>query len=67
MIDILEIIRQMQKEKEYRHIEPSHVMYIDLQHRVNETLNEELNELYHKGLIEVNTTLNDKAIKIKAK
>jgi hypothetical protein len=64
MIDVLEIIRQMQKDKQDRNIEPSHVLYIDLQHRVNEILGEELNRLYREGIIEVNTTLNDKAIKV---
>lgn len=65
MIDVLNIIQEMQKEKENKGITPSYVIDADLFNRVNEEIKKTLNELYKKKKIGINQTINNKAIYIK--
>lgn len=65
MIDVLNIIQEMQKEKEDKGIAPSYVIDADLFNRVNQEVKETLNELYKEKKIGINQTINNKAIYIK--
>ncbi len=65
MIDVLNIIREMQKEKEDKGITPSYVIDVDLFNRVNKEVKKTLNELYKEKKIGINQTINNKAIFIK--
>ena len=65
MIDVLNIIQEMQKEKEDKGITPSYVIDVDLFNRVNQEVKEALNELYKEEKIGINQTINNKAIYIK--
>lgn len=65
MIDVLNIIQEMQKEKEDKGITPSYVIDADLFNRVNQEVKETLNELYKEKKIGINQTINNKAIYIK--
>lgn len=65
MIDVLNIIQEMQKEKEDKGITPSYVIDVDLFNRVNEEVKKTLNELYKEKKIGINQTINNKAIFIK--
>lgn len=65
MIDVLNIIQEMQKEKEDKGITPPYVIDADLFNRVNQEVKETLNELYKEKKIGINQTINNKAIYIK--
>lgn len=61
----LELIREMEQDKRDRHIEPTHVLFIDLQHRVINDLKSEINELVSAGFVQHGKTVNDIYLKTK--
>lgn len=65
MIDVLELIRRLQKEREKRHIVPSHVEFAHLMNEASKEIRRELNSLYQEGKIDVRETVNGKAVSVK--
>lgn len=64
-MDILELIRRLQREREERHIVPTHVEFAQLMNEVSKEVRLELNTLYQDGKIGITTTLNGKAVFVK--
>lgn len=62
---VLNLIKEMQKAKESKKIEPTHVLDVDLLNRVNQEVKGALNELYQEGKIGIDHTINNKAIFVK--
>ena len=58
---LLDLIATIESKKREAKIEPSHATLLE----VNEIINNNLNELYKDGKIEVGKTLNSKWIKTK--
>lgn len=65
MIDVLELIRRLQREREERHIVPTHVEFAHLMNEASKAIREELNSLYQAGRIGINRTVNGKAVYVK--
>ena len=65
MIDVLELIRRLQREREEKHIVPSHVEFAHLMNEASKEIREELNSLYQAGRIGINRTVNGKAVFVK--
>lgn len=65
MIDVLELIRRLQREREERHIVPSHVEFAHLMNEASKKIRQELNVLYQAGRIGINRTVNGKAVFVK--
>ena len=65
MIDVLELIRRLQREREERHIVPSHVEFAHLMNEASKEIRQELNALYQEGKIDVKETINGKAVFVK--
>lgn len=65
MIDILELIRRLQREREERHIVPTHVEFAQLMNEAGKSIRQELNRLYQEGRIDVKETVNGKAVSVK--
>ena len=65
MIDVLELIRRLQREREERHIVPTHVEFAHLMNEASKAIREELNSLYQEGRIGINRTVNGKAVFVK--
>lgn len=65
MIDVLELIRRLQREREERHIVPSHVEFAHLMNEASKEIRRELNSLYQEGKIDVRETVNGKAVSVK--
>ena len=65
MIDVLELIRRLQREREERHIVPTHVEFAHLMNEVSKAVRQELNALYQTGRIGINRTVNGKAVFVK--
>lgn len=65
MIDILELIRRLQREREERHIVLTHVEFAHLMNEASKAIREELNSLYQAGRIGINRTVNGKAVFVK--
>ena len=65
MIDVLELIRRLQREREERHIVPTHVDFIHLMNEASKEIRQELNALYQEGKIDVKETINGKAVFVK--
>jgi len=64
-MDILELIRRLQREREERHIVPTHVEFAHLMNEASKAIREELNSLYQAGRIGINRTVNGKAVFVK--
>lgn len=64
-MELIELIKKLQSEKERDKIHPTHVMYKDLRSIAGNDISGELNAFYKAGKIIVGRTLNDKYIKIK--
>lgn len=62
MTPLIETIRKLHRQKVENNIVPNHVLYIDLLKEINKQVNNELNNLYSRGIIKITPTLNDKAI-----
>ena len=65
MIDVLELILRLQREREERHIVPTHVEFAQLMNEASKAIREELNSLYQAGKIGINRTVNGKAVFVK--
>lgn len=65
MIDVLELIRRLQREREERHIVPTHVEFAHLMNEASKEIRKELNSLYQDGRIDVKETINGKAVSVK--
>lgn len=65
MIDVLEIIRRLQREREERHVTPTHVEFSHLMNEAGKEVRKELNRLYQEGAIGINETVNGKAVYVK--
>ena len=65
MIDVLELIRRLQREREEKHIVPSHVEFAHLMNEASKEIRRELNSLYQEGKIDVRETVNGKAVSVK--
>ena len=65
MIDVLDLIRRLQREREERHIVPSHVEFAHLMNEASKEVRKELNSLYQEGRIGINETINGKAVFVK--
>lgn len=67
MIDVLDLIRRLQRGREERHIVPSHVEFAHLMNEASKEIRKELNSLYQEGRIGINETINGKAVFLKEK
>ena len=65
MIDVLELIRRLQREREERHIVPTHVEFAQLMNEAGKSIRGELNNLYQAGKIGIRETINRKAVFVK--
>ena len=65
MIDVLELIRRLQREREERHIVPAHIELAHLMNEASKSIRGELNSLYQAGKIGINETINGKAVFVK--
>lgn len=65
MIDVLELIRRLQREREEKHIVPSHVEFAHLMNEASKAIRQELNGLYQAGKIGIRETINGKAVFVK--
>lgn len=65
MMDILELVRRLQREREERHIVPTHVEFAHLMNEASKKIRQELNALYQAGKIGINETINGKAVFVK--
>lgn len=59
---ILGLIKKLQKEKEDKRIEPTHVLDVELLNTVTSRVRDCLNDLYQEGKIKVIKTINHKAL-----
>lgn len=64
-MDILELIRRLQREREERHIVPTHVEFAQIMNEAGKAIRQELNSLYQEGKIGINETINGKAVFVK--
>lgn len=64
-MDILELVRRLQREREERHIVPTHVEFAHLMNEASKKIRQELNALYQAGKIGINETINGKAVFVK--
>ena len=59
---VLGLIKKLQKEKEDKRIEPTHVLDVELLNTVTSRVRDCLNDLYQEGKIKVIKTINHKAL-----
>lgn len=64
MIDVEKTLIRLRDTKRQNNVVPDSVTYSELKNEMVALLRQELNELYGKGKISVNNTLNDKSINI---
>jgi len=62
MIDVLDVIITLQKEKKDQQIFPDYVLLPDIKNEVQKRLSEEMNRLYKEGKIKFRETLNSKGV-----
>jgi len=62
MIDVLDVILTLQKEKKDQQIFPDYVLLPDIKNEVQKRLSEEMNRLYKEGKIKYRETLNSKGV-----
>lgn len=65
MIDVLELIRRLQLEREEKNIEPTHIEFSRLMNEVSKEVRKELNALYQEGKVGTCETINGKAVYVK--
>lgn len=61
---VLGLIKKLQKEKEDKRIEPTHVLDVELLNTVTSKVRDCLNDLYKEGRIKVTKTINHNAISV---
>lgn len=62
MIDVLDVILTLQKEKKDQQIVPDYALLPDIKNEVQKRLSDELNRLYKEGKIKFRETLNSKGV-----
>lgn len=65
MIDVIDIIRRLQAEREQAHREPCHVTYNELSAMVAVAVKTELNNAVKKGILEFHKTVNGISFNLK--
>ena len=65
MIDVLTILRRLQREREEQKKVPAHVELSALLTEVTKEARRELNELYRKGYVGTCETVNGRAVFVK--
>lgn len=65
MIDVLTILRRLQREREEQKKVPTHVELSALLTEVTKEARRELNDLYKKGYVGTCETINGKAVFVK--
>lgn len=61
---VLGLIKKLQKGKEDKRIEPTHVLDVELLNTVTSKVRDCLNDLYKEGRIKVTKTINHNAISV---
>ena len=64
-MELIELIKKLQNEKERDKIHPTYTTFIELTKFAGRDISGELNALYKAGKIIVGRTLNDKYVKAK--
>lgn len=65
MIDIYATILRLQREREEKKVEPTHIEFAHLMNEVSKEVRKELNALYKEDKIGINETINGKAVFVK--
>lgn len=65
MIDILSILRRLQREREEQKKVPTHVELAHLMNEVSKEVRKELNRLYQEGKVGTCETINGRAVYVK--
>ena len=65
MIDVLTILRRLQREREEQRKVPTHIEFARLMNEVSKEVRKELNARYQEGRIGINETINGKAVYVK--
>lgn len=65
MIDVLSILRRIQREREEQNKVPAHVEFARLMNEVGKEVRKELNRLYQEGKVGTCETINGKAVFVK--
>ena len=65
MIDVLELIRRLQREREEQKKVPTHIEFARLMNEVIKEVRKELNRLYQEGKVGTCETINGKAVFVK--
>ena len=65
MIDVLTILRRLQREREEQRKVPNHVEFARLMNEVSKEVRKELNQLYQEGKVGTCETINGKAVYVK--
>ena len=65
MIDVVDIIRRLQAEKEQAHKEPAHVHFTEINAELIKVAKEELNKEVRAGTLEFHKTLNGVSFNLK--
>lgn len=65
MIDIYATILRLQREREEKKIEPTHIEFARLMNEVSKEVRKELNRLYQEGKVGTCETINGKAVYVK--
>ena len=65
MIDVLTILRRLQREREEQKKVPTHIEFARLMNEVSKEVRKELNQLYQEGKVGTCETINGKAVFVK--
>lgn len=65
MIDIYATILRLQREREEKKVEPTHIEFAHLMNEVSKEVRKELNRLYQEGKVGACETINGKAVFVK--
>ena len=65
MIDVLSILRRLQREREEQRKVPTHVEFARLMNEVSKEVRKELNRLYQEGKVGTCETINGRAVFVK--
>ena len=65
MIDVLSILRRLQREREEQKKVPTHIEFAHLMNEVSKEVRKELNRLYQEGEVGTCETINGRAVYVK--
>ena len=65
MIDVLSILRRLQREREEQKKVPTHIEFARLMNEVSKEARKELNRLYQEGKVGTCETINGRAVYVK--